>query len=593
MPPAAQFRLGDPDAFLDGLEDLERIETGNSGHNYLTENQMLAEAFENPYWHDDHALGSRSSADLDLIIPPSSTTLSGDNLGDPEPVLHSLEVLAILANMQGSTDELLHNLDQPLEASVRTVSDADAAEDHDLGSADAHGDSAGKHDNHALQQIFDLPMDATVHTTDLSNAPGNLFSRLAIAIEDSENEEPAPSQGGVCVAQNSDVGMEIQSEDDDDHRIDQVYDQLIEGSAPKRRRLRSKIREATGASGPGRFPAIKLKNLARSRGVSPRTFRALVRSGMPMLFLNMLFFVEQVFPVDYEKLNDVSELFSGVGNVHKGFVDAGLSGALFDEKRHSVHENILTPEGFMTSVRIIRNTRRGGCAHVATVCSTWIYLSRCSTGRSLSRPLGNRAKACVNEANTMLARVCLLLIFSGCMEVFWVHEQPATSLVPVTKFMLWVQEITKQVLFQQWRELFTWLGSFGHEVQKPTQLVTNAVWAQGLIRTLTAEERREKTPESLIDTLPHDPSTMRRRVTGCPDELKASQAYPVAYGQAVHAEWRKDLDRRGLAPEEEVDSDEEVPWEEWRQMHRQCLWKELELSAIADLFQLPVDVALL
>ena len=54
----------------------------------------------------------------------------------------------------------------------------------------------------------------------------------------------------------------------------------------------------------------------------------------------------------------------------------------------------------------VRNTRVGGLLVCAPPCSTWVFLSSCSTGRGWSNPGGN-SQRCVQLANIMVRRLLL------------------------------------------------------------------------------------------------------------------------------------------------------------------------------------------
>ncbi len=68
----------------------------------------------------------------------------------------------------------------------------------------------------------------------------------------------------------------------------------------------------------------------------------------------------------------------------------------------------------------------------------------------------------------MAARVSLLLVFASCLLIWFIHEQPLSSLIPVTKFFLWGKAMLRGTLQSTWQELFT-CGAYGHETWKPTR----------------------------------------------------------------------------------------------------------------------------
>ena len=84
--------------------------------------------------------------------------------------------------------------------------------------------------------------------------------------------------------------------------------------------------------------------------------------------------------------------------------------------------------GFCIALALALLLKPGGFSMNAPVCSTWVWMSRSTTGRRLWKPLGNRTKNC-KSANIMVARVTLLLYIYEALGVFWVLEQPTNSLM--------------------------------------------------------------------------------------------------------------------------------------------------------------------
>ena len=70
----------------------------------------------------------------------------------------------------------------------------------------------------------------------------------------------------------------------------------------------------------------------------------------------------------------------------------------------------------------------GGGKLTAPVCSSWVFMSRGSTARSAGFPLGKECKLC-EEANTMVSRVCILLLLCAARQIWFVLEQPCNSLL--------------------------------------------------------------------------------------------------------------------------------------------------------------------
>lgn len=307
---------------------------------------------------------------------------------------------------------------------------------------------ADRFDEHVIDVIADNLACVDLTTTD------DVFTQMHVVADDeeicgsSEDEDDEVTIVPIVVEDTDDGTPSLEDETS-------VHDfmQTMEKRA-KRRRVRVK-----GPSPSRMFPRTSLSNAAMARGIPKKAFQSMLVCGMPMLFLNLLVFLEAVFPRSSDGGLDMAELFSGVGHVHEAFLEKDFAGAVYDIHRHSLFEDVLSSEGYLTLVRTVRNVKPGGVTHWATVCSSWIYLSRASSGRSASRPLGFKSVGFVREANKMMARVSLLLVFCTCMHIYFVHEQPVTSLAPLTKYMIWAKAQIRNQLKQTWRELFTPLPS--------------------------------------------------------------------------------------------------------------------------------------
>ena len=79
---------------------------------------------------------------------------------------------------------------------------------------------------------------------------------------------------------------------------------------------------------------------------------------------------------------------------------------------------------FAVAVCMALRLRRGGCSLLATVCSSWVFLSRASTGRSIWNPLGFRKVKVVEDANVSWKQFLYeltVLIFIGVLFPIFVR----------------------------------------------------------------------------------------------------------------------------------------------------------------------------
>ena len=65
--------------------------------------------------------------------------------------------------------------------------------------------------------------------------------------------------------------------------------------------------------------------------------------------------------------------------------------------------------------------KRDGCSVLATVCSTWVFLSRASTGRTIWNPLGFRGVKVVEEANVSCFAIVEVSSQLQCIIMGYTH----------------------------------------------------------------------------------------------------------------------------------------------------------------------------
>jgi hypothetical protein len=171
-----------------------------------------------------------------------------------------------------------------------------------------------------------------------------------------------------------------------------------------------------------------------------------------------------------------------VGTILGAFTEHGFGAAGYDIIHHSEFESITTASGFMTGLQLLRRLKDNeGLAHWATVCSSWVWMSRGSTQRSVSNILGSEACQSVAEGNMQVARMVLLLMLVAAKRAYWILEQPNTSLMPSHPDMKFLAGLTTFL------HTFTWMGMFGAGTKKPTKLLSNSEMVMSLRRRLDNE----------------------------------------------------------------------------------------------------------
>ena len=293
----------------------------------------------------------------------------------------------------------------------------------------------------------------------------------------------------------------------------------------KRRRLHGK----QSVQIPPQVGESKSSRRARLCGIEPSTVRKLMRAGWPIAMFNLLAVAFAMVAPIARNVQCV-EFFSGVGQIAKAFREAGHNSRTFDIIDLGDLQNLNTPQGLATAIVYALSLVERGLAHWANVCSTWIFLSRGSTGRRSGRVWGLPGRAYITEnvavANAAAVRmimICLLLTFR---KVSFILEQPLSSIMH--ELPLW------SCIPRRLSKKHTHMGSFGALTPKPTWLLSGHTWHGGLCRSLPA------------DFVNLNSGTVTRctgadgeaKVAGGP-RLKETQAYPPAYGVAVQQEWQQ------------------------------------------------------
>ena len=83
---------------------------------------------------------------------------------------------------------------------------------------------------------------------------------------------------------------------------------------------------------------------------------------------------------------------------------------ILDDHADPEFMDFLSAKGYALALNLACRTAIGGQAIAAPVCSSWIWLCRASTKRTLMQPLGNPASLSVRQGNLMVSRLILLLM---------------------------------------------------------------------------------------------------------------------------------------------------------------------------------------
>ncbi|CAJ1372520.1 unnamed protein product [Effrenium voratum] len=239
-------------------------------------------------------------------------------------------------------------------------------------------------------------------------------------------------------------------------------------------------------------------------------------------------------PLVFTPLLDHVELFAGQMSVSIGEMEENRCAVALDLEMGKSGEmgedayNMLHPIGFAHSLFQVCRLKPGRSGLLAApVCSTWVYMSRGSTGRSLGNPGGDPRFPATNSGNVLCSRTLVLLWIAAALQCWWVLEQPQGSLM---EHYAPFQAFLKRV--RAWRHRMKMLD-YGGPSAKPTWLYSSRKEIEHLEqfapRHLPAVDRDREPCEMVIhykDTKGID------RIKGGKD-LKKSQAYPRLFGRSL------------------------------------------------------------
>ncbi|CAL1126464.1 unnamed protein product [Cladocopium goreaui] len=158
----------------------------------------------------------------------------------------------------------------------------------------------------------------------------------------------------------------------------------------------------------------------------------------PKRLLVILTLLSQIELPPSHEANDFVEVCSGQGELSRALWRSGRQGKAFDVV-YSKNHNLLRTVGFLSVLAAVRNTRAGGLLFFAPPCSTWVFLSSPSTGRTWLDPEGYPTK-CVLLANIFVMRMLYILFYAWRRGIHIMVEQPISSVLfdwaPVKKFLI-------------------------------------------------------------------------------------------------------------------------------------------------------------
>ena len=192
-----------------------------------------------------------------------------------------------------------------------------------------------------------------------------------------------------------------------------------------------------------------------------------VRQPPPILLALIFQHVSLLLNCDFDvrRIYMSVELFSGEQAISNA-VRKAYPAASFD-KRYDLGQDLATELGFSLALELIVRIFKYGMLWAAPVCSSWVWISRSRTGRSVRNAIGNVKHHSVRCANKMVDFTILLIMVAYARGVEVYLEQPCSSVTPhypcVAALFSWITMY----------RLPTSLGNFGADSNKPVNIFTS------------------------------------------------------------------------------------------------------------------------
>ena len=206
-----------------------------------------------------------------------------------------------------------------------------------------------------------------------------------------------------------------------------------------------------------------------------------------------------------------------------------FSALAYEYRQHKVLENFLGRQGFLMALARLWSMQEGcGFVSMAPTCSSFVFLNRNTSGRSVSHPLGHYWLPYVANGSLMASRCVVLIFIMEAMGLLWCLEQPQTSILaelPAFQFLVDRRHV--------WQMMIN-MSMFGTVTKKPTRLYVSHPHWQHLSEFANAQPNRLLFHHHAMATsfIGKDGS---RKVTGKSRELRDSQMYSAGYGRGVAA----------------------------------------------------------
>ena len=251
---------------------------------------------------------------------------------------------------------------------------------------------------------------------------------------------------------------------------------------------------------------------------------ALALFGAPLVLRQLVGLTIQHPLIDTASSLGFVEFFAGKAEVTRAMQRSGRCAFAYELNNDPLWQNMNSAEGFLHALSLVLRLPPGGGVLMAPVCSSWVFMSRGSTGRCLSNPLGWQDRPSVKDGNLMVSRCSLLSIVILAIGAWIILEQPLNSLMEAHP------RFQKLVTYTDFWRYHVQMRDFGGPTAKPTWLYTSRQELRDLLLWKAPKTRKSSADVEMVRR--YQDADGNTKITGGRD-LKTSQHYPRGFGEAV------------------------------------------------------------
>ena len=162
------------------------------------------------------------------------------------------------------------------------------------------------------------------------------------------------------------------------------------------------------------------------------------------------------------------EYFAGEAEVTKALRRRAYDVYSYDIKYIRDLMDLCNPLGCLYALVLCLRVRSHGICWFGTVCSSWVWIARATTVRTLQTPRGDLSVPSVVQGHCQAARSCVLMVLCYCRSIVWILEQPSSSVLFTHPSMVWARARALD-LQKTWHIVSTYQGAFGADTPKQKQ----------------------------------------------------------------------------------------------------------------------------